>query len=397
MTTSFPTSSANSLPTILFVDDEEKTRKHFKRLFQRQFNILLAEDGIEALQVFQANIHQIGVIVTDQRMPNETGTDFLQKAAMLKPGVVRILSTAYAEVDAAIDSVNKGGVYRYITKPWEVPELEVTLTRASELYELQRERDELVRQKMSSLQNLAASERIHSLAALAVFKNSGLRHSSRALQALIQLADQAGDRNTTPVESSPNWGEIYRHHRHFLEVAHTLLPSDLASAAPLDPSALVPAATIIQTICESDRRFQWTETEHQGIAWPGPAENVTPIALRLFEGLGAILSEADLVGAKETEHGIELSISALALQYGLQPLLTPDFPDGQEKNNSIQVTAAFFQWVHHGGSIEILPNPSNRIITMRLGLTAPGPAQDPWETLAADLVSNDLFWQRHLE
>ncbi|MDB4296270.1 response regulator [bacterium] len=78
-------------------------------------------NGLEAMTIFREQHDDIGVIVTDQRMPNETGTEFLQKAALLKPSVIRILSTAYADVDAAVDSVNKGGVYRYITKPWEVP------------------------------------------------------------------------------------------------------------------------------------------------------------------------------------------------------------------------------------------------------------------------------------
>lgn len=396
MSTLNPASPGDSLPTILFVDDEEKTRKHFKRLFQRQFNILLAEDGIEAFKVFQKSIDEIGVIITDQRMPNETGTEFLAKTALLKPGAVRILSTAYAEVEAAIDSVNKGGVYRYITKPWEVTELEVTLTRAIELYQLQHERDELVKQKMTSLQNLAASERIHSLAALAVFQNSGLRHSSRALQTLVQLADQPSAHGPASVGQEPDWQETYRHHRHFLDVAKALLSRDLASAATPEPNQLVAAATVLQEVCATDNRFQWHESENRGIAWPGPAEVVTPIVMRLFEGFGAILSQTDLVTSRETEHGVEISLSSLSLQHGLQALVSPDFPDGPEKNRCLQVTAAFLQWAHHGGTMEILPNPSSRTVSLRLGLSSPGNVTDPWETLAADLVANDLFWQRHI-
>ena len=291
----------------------------------------MAEDGIEAFKVFQESIDEIGVIVTDQRMPNETGTEFLAKTALLKPGVVRILSTAYAEVEAVIASVNKGGVYRYITKPWEVPELEVTLTRAIELYQLQHERDELVKQKMTSLQNFAASERIHSLAALSVFQNSGLRHSSKALQTLVQLADQPTAQSPSSAGDEPDWREAYRHHRHFLDVAKALLPSDLASAATPETSQLVAAATILQDVCTTDNRFQWHDSENRGIAWPGPAEVVTPIAQRLFEGFGAILSQTDLVTARETEHGVEIALSSLSLQHGLQALVSPDFPDGPEK------------------------------------------------------------------
>jgi two-component system probable response regulator PhcQ len=105
---------------VLFVDDEEKTRKYFKRLFGDTFNILLASDGVEALSMLQENLDEIGLIVTHQRMPNETGVTFLEKAIKLTPSVVRILSTAFADIDAAIDSVNKGSVYRYITKPRDV-------------------------------------------------------------------------------------------------------------------------------------------------------------------------------------------------------------------------------------------------------------------------------------
>ena len=106
---------------ILFVDDEQKTRKYFAKLFGKAFRVVLAEDGVEGLERFREHQDDIGVVVTDQRMPNETGTEFLAKVALLKPSAVRILSTAYADIDAAVDSVNKAGIYRYITKPWEGP------------------------------------------------------------------------------------------------------------------------------------------------------------------------------------------------------------------------------------------------------------------------------------
>ena len=394
MSTPNTASAEGSLPTILFVDDEEKTRKHFKRLFQRQFNILLAEDGIEALAVFKQSIETICVVVTDQRMPNETGTEFLAKVAVLKPGVIRILSTAFAEVDAAIDSVNKGGIYRYITKPWDVTELEVTLTRAVELYQLREERDELVRQKMISLQNLALAERIHSLAALAVFKNSGLRHSARALQALIQLADQVGV--ASPSGHELRWEEAYHHHRSFLETANAFLPSNLAIEATPDQDQLVPAAPIVRDACTVDNRFQWHDSKNEGIGWPGPAELIKPLVTRLLEGLGAVLSQVDLITARETGNGIELSLSALSLQHGLQPLVALGHPDGAEKIQCIKIAAAFLEWAHQGGTMQILPEPASRTVALRLNLASLGNVDDPWETLAADLTANDLFWQRHL-
>ncbi|MBQ98849.1 MAG: hypothetical protein CMP30_12780, partial [Roseibacillus sp.] len=180
---------------ILFVDDEQKTRKYFAKLFGKTFRIVLAEDGVEGLERFREYQDEIGVVVTDQRMPKETGSDFLEKVALLKPGVVRILSTAYADIDAAVSSVNQGGIYRYVTKPWEVPELEVTLKRAMELYIVRLEREELVRQKMMSVDILAASDRIMSLAALAVFRDSGIRHVGEALRIVVRLAEDPRERS----------------------------------------------------------------------------------------------------------------------------------------------------------------------------------------------------------
>ena len=175
---------------VLFVDDEQRTRKYFAKLFGKTFRIVLAEDGVAGLERFREYQDEIGVVVTDQRMPNETGSEFLEKVALLKPGVVRILSTAYADIDAAVSSVNKGGIYRYVTKPWEVPELEVTLKRAMELYMVRLEREELVRQKMMSVDMLAASDRIVSLAALAIFRDAGIRHVGEALRAIVRLSEE---------------------------------------------------------------------------------------------------------------------------------------------------------------------------------------------------------------
>jgi two-component system probable response regulator PhcQ len=117
---------------ILFVDDEANTRKYFKRLFGEKFRILEAEDGVEAMAVFRKHADEIGIIVTDQRMPNETGVGFLSKIADQYPDIIKILSTAYSDIDAAIGSVNQGGIFRYMTKPWDIPKLDVTLRRAME-------------------------------------------------------------------------------------------------------------------------------------------------------------------------------------------------------------------------------------------------------------------------
>jgi len=232
---------------VLFVDDEEKTRKYFSRLFGRTFNILLAKDGVEGLALFQQHIDEIGLVVTDQKMPNMTGSQLLEKVAELKPLCVRVLSTAYADIDAAVDSVNQGGIYRYVTKPWEVSDLEVTLMRAMEHDILQKERDGMLRQKFSSVEMLASSDRVLSIASMAVFRNESLRRVGEALQALVELAEVGAEDVDTHqiIDETLTWRELYRRHLIFLRALHAGLTSETLTGSDLDLTQTVSVSDVM--------------------------------------------------------------------------------------------------------------------------------------------------------
>ncbi|MFD2256692.1 response regulator [Luteolibacter algae] len=213
---------------ILFVDDEANSRKYFQRLFGRKFRILEAEDGVQALEVFRANADDIGIIVTDQRMPNETGVGFLTKIAADYPDVIKILSTAYADIDAAIGSVNQGGIFRYITKPWDIPELEITLRRAMEFYIVKRERDALMGAKMLAVGNVLLANRLAAFAFVPVCAAIPSANAAEAIASFIRLAISSPDaatesRNDT---STPNLSKL---HARQLQLA-TLLEQKLPSA-----------------------------------------------------------------------------------------------------------------------------------------------------------------------
>src|SRR2546426_11157877 len=91
---------------ILYVDDEEKSLKAFTRAFSEQFRILTAANAQDGLKLLEAHAAEIGLLMTDQRMPGEKGVWLLERARTLNPGIVRILATAYSDLEAAINAVN---------------------------------------------------------------------------------------------------------------------------------------------------------------------------------------------------------------------------------------------------------------------------------------------------
>ena len=136
---------------ILYVDDEEKSLKYFARAFEEQFRILTATNAQDGLKLLQEHQDEIGLLMTDQRMPGEKGVWLLERARQLRPQIIRILATAYSDMEAAIAAVNTGAIYKYVTKPWDPPELENTLKRGLEFFMVQRERDQLLREKLLTI------------------------------------------------------------------------------------------------------------------------------------------------------------------------------------------------------------------------------------------------------
>ena len=112
---------------VLYVDDEEKSLKYFTRAFEDQFRIYTAANAQDGLKLLEQHKDDIGLLMTDQRMPGEKGVWLLEKTRQLQPRMVRILATAYSDMDAAIAAVNTGSIYKYVTKPWDPVQLEHTL------------------------------------------------------------------------------------------------------------------------------------------------------------------------------------------------------------------------------------------------------------------------------
>lgn len=123
--------------TILCVDDEADNVDALERLFRRKYNVLKATSGAAALKLIKE--HSVSLIVTDQRMPNMTGVEFLAQSMKSQPDAIRILLTGFTDIDSVIAAVNSGQIYRYVTKPWDPHDLVNTVDKAIEKYELSAE------------------------------------------------------------------------------------------------------------------------------------------------------------------------------------------------------------------------------------------------------------------
>jgi response regulator RpfG family c-di-GMP phosphodiesterase len=117
---------------ILYVDDEENNLFSFKATFRIKYQVQTALSGDDALKILAEK--PIHIIITDQRMPEMTGVEFLEKVLEKYPDPMRILLTGYADMEAVVDAVNKGKIFHYLAKPWNEEELDLTINRAYEKY-----------------------------------------------------------------------------------------------------------------------------------------------------------------------------------------------------------------------------------------------------------------------
>ncbi|MDG2305342.1 MAG: response regulator [Candidatus Binatia bacterium] len=128
-------------PTLV-VGDEPDILASFRLAFRREFTVYCAAGGAAGLEILEKE--PTAVVVADQRMPDMNGLEFLQKTMDARPDLVRIILTGYTDIDTLVEAINSSRIYRYITKPWDPKELQITLRRAIETFGLEHESARLV-------------------------------------------------------------------------------------------------------------------------------------------------------------------------------------------------------------------------------------------------------------
>jgi signal transduction histidine kinase len=158
---------------LLVVDDEADLVHSVQDLLRFDYRVLGATRAVDGLKIMEKE--QVHIVMTDQRMPEMTGVEFLRRLRESYPDVIRLLFTAYADIKAVTDAINQGSVYRYIAKPFEPQELQAVLRQAVEHYDLVAERKQLLGQLQSKNQELES-------------KNAELRQANDLKKAFIRVA-----------------------------------------------------------------------------------------------------------------------------------------------------------------------------------------------------------------
>jgi two-component system response regulator HupR/HoxA len=178
--------------TVLVVDDEPRVLDALEAVLAAEFRVLRAEGGEQALRLLPGA--DVAVIVTDYRMPGMTGVELLRRSQDVAPDAVRIVLTAYTDVDSLMDAINTGRIYHFVPKPWDPNELLLIVRRAAERYTLARDnarlRDEL-ELAVNALRREATESRVPSLA----FES--LIGASTGLRQAVDLARKVLDTDTT--------------------------------------------------------------------------------------------------------------------------------------------------------------------------------------------------------
>ena len=401
---------------ILYVDDEEKSLKYFNRAFENKFRILCAADAAEGYRLLQQHRDEIGLLITDQRMPGEKGVQFLERARQLHPKAVRILTTAYSDLDVAVEAVNSGAIYKYVTKPWDIPQLEVTLQRALEFFMVQRERDLLLKEKLSALQRMMITDRVLSLGILAARLGHYVRNSLVAVRTFLDLAPEKliEEKVDTEHMRNPNfWKEFYEQAQVQIRRITALL-TDLVVATEESDFPHMREVRLDETVGRSLEKLKGSLLQNgitvvDRIPEGLPTLTVEPEKFqRLFDLLlkGEIISlpsgshiflSARPGSGEEQELEVEIRDDGPGLPMeALRSVFDPFFLRiGNYQEFGINLMACYFIIYHHGGRIAVQNHGEGVTFTLNFPVRPKlvSSAQEE-EAFISKVLINDAFWER---
>jgi signal transduction histidine kinase len=375
---------------ILYVDDEEKSLKSFSRAFEDEFTIYIATNAQDGAKLLAEKRGQIAILMTDQRMPGEKGTWLLERARETSPETLRILVTAFAEFKDAVNAINDGGIYHYVNKPWDPAQLEGILKRAMEFFLTQRERDQLMRERMEALRNLMVADRLVSLGMLAAGLSHHIRNALVTIKTFLDLApSMMREEKAHPqtLRHEEFWGDYHKSVLGQMDKINNLL-KDLWAASEKPTAHLTDQAKLRSIVVEATSSLATALTAKRI-----EVTNLVPDDLPLLTGdraklqrlLELVLREelanlpegahvtfsAEVVKADVPEIRLEIKDDGPGLpQEALQFLFDPFMVRTDSPSEyGIHLMACFFIVHHHGGRIQAASDPGKgTVFTIHLPL-----------------------------
>jgi two-component system, probable response regulator PhcQ len=403
--------------TILYIDDEKKSLKAFTRAFRDRFRILTAVNAADGYQLLRQHRDEIALLMTDQRMPGEKGVEFLERARRLHPKAIRILTTAYSDPDVAIEAVNSGAIYKYVTKPWDVPQLEAILKHACEFFTVQRERDLLVKEKLSALQKMIV-ERVQNSGIQATQLGHHIRNCLVAVQAFLDLLPEKLLEEKVDVEQLRNsnfWKEFYEQTQTQVRRITELLTDLIIATGKSDPPVLG-EARLDQTVARSLENLTSLLLQKSITVFNQIPPGLPPLVVEeeKFQCLFDLLLKDEIM---RLPAGSQIFVSARLGSGKKQEVETEVGDDGPRWPKealrsvfdpfSLRVTnpkefgnliACYFIVHHHGGRIEVRNREGGGVIftvTFPLQPKMSSPAEEE-EDFISTVMMNDAFWERIL-
>jgi len=378
---------------ILLVDDEPQALKYFSKALGDQFPVLAAGSAREALALLETNRDAIGVIVTDQRMPEASGIELLKIVRDRFPHTVRVLTTAYTEMDLLVEAINTGAVYSFVSKPWEVSELAKTLSGAMSQHESQLHEAALLDQTIEDLREKLLEDRAYDVGLVAA-KIGHYVHN--ALCPLTILIDLLLDQRQDPAKYSVEFLQSVR--AHVFEVARTLKDLEKVSvpAAPEEYESLNLETIFAKALRETEsiRHQKHLRIESEPMSALPPIRAVPSQIEKLFRFMIAeeavSLPQGSLVRLRSAPQMADGEVLGVNLTFEDEVPVAPQMDPGNllhpfnlrgpnPREFGIFLLSCYFIARHHGGSLNASVRPDRSGIAFSFFLPS-----DPEEALRAD-------------
>lgn len=352
---------------ILYIDDEMKSLKYFEAIFEHLAPIYLANSPEEGFALFEQHHDRIGVVISDKKMPGESGIELLKRIRAVDPDPLRFLVTAFSDLDAAVDALNDGLLYSYLTKPWDPDDLENRLSKALGHFCLEREREQLIREKADAFQQLLMADKAASIGILSAGLNHHLRNALTVMRTFYdllpyQLEDEIQGEPKDPAYWRDFYGEVGGQIDRMTSILSNLSEgtkmSGLRVSEGIDLAAVLREAGELVMQARPDIRFR-VEAPGDLPLLAGDHQKLSQMSRFLFEEARAVLKRGGEIDVfiSAIDGGRDLQV--VFLDNG-DPVPEADLPRlfdpfyvraNQPEELGTNLMACYLTVFHHGGTI----------------------------------------------